>query len=530
MSSKLLSSFSQDIANLLVNTEECDVIIHVGKEDPSLSTEFDKEFVSEGVRTFRAHSLILRARSNYFQTALSKQWARKEGDFNVLSQPNVAPEIFEIILGYIYSGAIVLSDRSINEILEILVAADELLLTDLLDFIQEYLVEIKNDWLHTYILQIYQVCLTRDSCSNLQEFILVAISSDPDLLFKSEHFLKIDESLLLPVLIRDDLDMAEDEVWDNLIKWGCAQNNLLHQSITPIISASIISSFSNLDDMDMDGTDNSEIRNHLHSTRSSISSVCSNDVNYDLSSWTSEDFSNLKSTLHECIPLIRFFQMSSSDLYDRVWPFRSILPPELEDDIVRCHLKLGSKPTFGTNTPRGNSTLMGHQHMSRIADWIDRNESPKYCGADVPYKFRLLLRGTRDGFDSKTFHRKCDDQGPTFVIMKIANSGEIIGGYNPIKWKIGNERLDTRESFLFSFGSKNRLEDAKLSRVTRSNYAILLKDENYGPCFGDKDLWMYGDFSVTDSCSSKEDDYETWITKHRKFAISEYEVFKIIRK
>ena len=84
MSSKLLSVFSRDICNLLEDSEESNVTIHVG-EQPD-------------VRTFSAHSLILRARSSYFNTALSKQWVKQEGEKKILNQPNISPEIFEIIL------------------------------------------------------------------------------------------------------------------------------------------------------------------------------------------------------------------------------------------------------------------------------------------------------------------------------------------------------------------------------------------------------------------------------------------------
>ncbi|CAG8472070.1 17048_t:CDS:2, partial [Cetraspora pellucida] len=147
--------------------DEYNVIIHVGKGD--------------NVKTFQAHSLILRARCSYYKTALSKQWAKKEGDSSVLRQPNVTPKVFEIIL------------KDIIEVLEILAAADELLLTDLLDFIQDHLIETKSEWLHSYILKVYQTTLSHDSCSILHEFILATISSDPELLFKSPDFLK-DES------------------------------------------------------------------------------------------------------------------------------------------------------------------------------------------------------------------------------------------------------------------------------------------------------------------------------------------------
>jgi hypothetical protein len=84
MAVKLLSIFSKDIINLLDNSEEFNVVIYVGEEDNQ--------------KIFQAHSLILRARSYYFRTALSKQWARKEGDDNILRLPNISPHIFDIIL------------------------------------------------------------------------------------------------------------------------------------------------------------------------------------------------------------------------------------------------------------------------------------------------------------------------------------------------------------------------------------------------------------------------------------------------
>ncbi|CAJ0889933.1 13791_t:CDS:2 [Entrophospora sp. SA101] len=262
MSTKLLSVFSRDIFNLLENLEEFNVTIHVG-EQPN-------------VRIFHAHSLILKARSSYFNTALSKQWAKQKDEKNILNQPNISPEIFEIIL------------RTITEILEILSAGDELLLNDLLDYIQDYLVDTKADWLPNYILEIYRKTLDHQSCS---------------------------------------------------------------------------------------------------------------------------------------------------------------------------------KPIYGINTPRGNSTLIGHKEMLRIASSSASN-IPATTN-EMPYKFKLLVRGTRDGFDSKTFHQKCDNQGPTFVIMKISSTNEVIGGYNPIKWQTGSGHLETRDSFLFTFGNRDRIEDAKVSRVSR---------------------------------------------------------------
>ena len=47
----------------------------------------------------------------------------------------------------------------------------------------------------------------------------------------------------------------------------------------------------------------------------------------------------------------------------------------------------------------------------------------------IPYNFDLLYRASRDGNTAASFHRKCDNKGPTIVIAKITNSQQIVGGY-----------------------------------------------------------------------------------------------------
>jgi hypothetical protein len=42
----------------------------------------------------------------------------------------------------------------------------------------------------------------------------------------------------------------------------------------------------------------------------------------------------LENTIHACMPLIDFAQMSASDFYDRVLPFQQLLPHKL-DDLLR---------------------------------------------------------------------------------------------------------------------------------------------------------------------------------------------------
>jgi hypothetical protein len=176
------------------------------------------------------------------------------------------------------------------------------------------------------------------------------------------------------------------------------------------------------------------------------------------------------------------------------------------------------------------STLLKTEQIARLVDWIDRKDGKNYTYDEIPYKFKLLVRGSTDGFDSEVFHDKCDHKGPTIVVMQIAYSGELVGGYNPLEWSIGDGRLTTQNSFLFSFPKQGNLTDGKVSRVTRFNYAIRIKDKTHGPCFGDKDLWMKNNFNGYDSCSSDKDDYQDKVTTLNKFWVIEYEVFQVIKK
>ena len=97
------------------------------------------------------------------------------------------------------------------------------------------------------------------------------------------------------------------------------------------------------------------------------------------------------------------------------------------------------------------------------------------------YEFKLILRGSRDGFTPEKFHKICDGLHRTVSIFKVKNSNEILGGYNPIEWKSDSRYGITKDSFIFSF--KNGIENYILSRVKNERQAIY-KGPSYGPTFG----------------------------------------------
>jgi hypothetical protein len=49
-------------------------------------------------------------------------------------------------------------------------------------------------------------------------------------------------------------------------------------------------------------------------------------------------------------------------------------------------------------------------------------------------KFLLLWRGSRDGFQAKDFHDRCDGHSNTLTLI-LEKKGNIFGGFTPLAWE-----------------------------------------------------------------------------------------------
>jgi hypothetical protein len=210
---------------------------------------------------------------------------------------------------------------------------------------------------------------------------------------------------------------------------------------------------------------------------------------------TSNDFNILKHMLQQCIPFIRFYNLISIEFSDKVLPYKKILPKKLYMDLLKTFLNLhpSSRPN-GKSKPRNNTTIIDSeiiaiQHVELISKWIDKVDITD--DSDSSYGFKLMLRGSRDGFSVSKFHEICDSQPRTVTIVKVKDSDKILGGYNPIEWNSSGGFNSTRDSFIFSFENSDSIENYVLSRVVNENRDIW-NSYDYGLCFGDSDLVLYG--------------------------------------
>ncbi|GBB92836.1 hypothetical protein RclHR1_20630002 [Rhizophagus clarus] len=240
------------------------------------------------------------------------------------------------------------------------------------------------------------------------------------------------------------------------------------------------------------------------------------ELSSDPSNYSNDDFNVLKDTLQHCIPFMKFFNLTS----------REFLNNTNEKNILNSNRRSIKKVI--------DSKIISTQHVEIISKWIDGLEITDE--SKNLYEFKLIFRGSRDGFKAERFHELCDNQARTVTIIKVKDTDEILGGYNPIEWKneygITSRYNTTIDSFIFSFEDKENIENCIISRVKFIDCAINYW-HYYGLSFGNGDLKIY-DGSVISLRGGKtgccvNSSYKKLIRKiSGLFSLEDYEVFQII--
>jgi hypothetical protein len=361
-------------------------------------------------------------------------------------------------------------------ILQSLVAADELGLDKLIEHIQEYLVK-NEEYLHKDPVGTLQIIYQHEPFASLKDYCLEIISEEPKILFSSQKFSSLEKPIITMVLQRDDLNMEEIDIWESILRWL-----------------------------------------FVHYLK----------VGKDDSTWSSKDLTSVKQTIEEYIPLIRFYDISKEDFYLKVYPYKDLLPQDLLNDILRYHMVPNSTPMLNFKPSRSrktNSVLINNNTFKLFAKWID-NTNNDYTQQNMPYKFNLLLRGTRDGFDADKFHQLCDGIGATISIARIQNSKKIVGGYNPLSWNSNGSYMNTNKSFIFYIKDAENLSSAKIGRITRNHGNAIYDNSGYGPTFGGgHDLNAQNNTWYANNGNTYAN-----INLPSSFTVDEYEVFQVVEK
>ncbi|GBC17644.2 hypothetical protein GLOIN_2v1769286 [Rhizophagus irregularis DAOM 181602=DAOM 197198] len=244
--------------------------------------------------------------------------------------------------------------------------------------------------------------------------------------------------------------------------------------------------------------------------------------------WNNEEITIMERTIHKFISLIRFCYISTENFVTKIYPFKEIFPKDLINTILLFYAQ--NKLNEDKRPPRQSkcnidSVIINQSHIETFAKWIYRKEKfPEY----IPYNFHLLYRASRDGNTPAAFHEKCDNKGATIVVVKVTDSKQIVGGYNPFYWDLNSreKHKSTYDSFIFSF---NDPQSAKVSYSNGNQYSLCYYSGNNGPVFGGgndlkfhKDTW----YSNIDNYSS----YPKIDIPTGSFRADDYEVFQVVKK
>jgi hypothetical protein len=164
---------------------------------------------------------------------------------------------------------------------------------------------------------------------------------------------------------------------------------------------------------------------------------------------------------------------------------------------------------------------------SQILTGNQPNELIRLCEFSPNDKWSLLYRGTRDGFDGRDFHSRCNGKSNTLTIIKPKESSNIFGGFTAVSWESGRSPgiyKSDQNAFIFSLTNKdNRPVKMKID-PKRHKYAIYCYP-NDGPTFGGGH-----DIYIADNANTKMDNnsHLGFSYKHPQYAQGTNEAEKFL--
>jgi hypothetical protein len=196
-------------------------------------------------------------------------------------------------------------------------------------------------------------------------------------------------------------------------------------------------------------------------------------------------------------------------------------------------------PSSGSKTTAGQSKMSVPPRLdSRVI-----SEFPSLFSEFAGRVFRLLYRGSRDGFGAANFHEKCDGHANTLVVIQDRNR-YVFGGYTPLEWESRNRTVqdvykcdDILKGFVFTLKNPHNTTAKKFSLKSDQKSRAICCDLSLGPTFGVADLL------VADNCNANSNshtsnlgltynnytglDGKLFFTGSANFRVKEIEVFQI---
>eukprot|EP00117_Sycon_ciliatum_P011947 scpid50049/ scgid13206/ BTB/POZ domain-containing protein 19 len=430
---------SRDLASLLDDRETGDVVFVLGSDMVHV----------------HAHRLVLSARSEYYRQRKYDLWIKPYSPMAPLSikRPQSTPAVFKNVLHFLYTGMITLSTESV---FEILLTAEELGIAELLTMCERHLMEnltIENAsrFLDSAIQMKASMKPERRNSAQktagqqaganppapsdgraLIDRCLEFVEENAEQVVRTAGFLELSKKAIVHLVCSDQFALPEDEVWRCVLGWA------MHQA----------------------------------------------EVTVPPKEWNEGQKKSVGEFLAGVVDHIKILLINSSVFAEEVEPtgavpmqlslerYRYAAVPAHFDPTTDTRLQARVSHRLFHSTQLLTQQRMRYQHL--INDW---------CGCSGQ-QWQCLYRGTRDGFSAKSFHRKCDNKGPTLVLVKSTDNS-LFGGYAEQSWTSQPSKgrfVKSTRSFLFTLQQSSGKGPMRYN-VTKTNSA-LWHHPGRGPTFG----------------------------------------------
>ena len=187
---------------------------------------------------------------------------------------------------FIYTGKVTYDSREVINWISLLDVACRFELDNFVITVGDYLVSHQKEWIQHNIFAIHKCALSSSPLNKLLNYCNNIMVSSPEIMFKFDNLANLPKETLITLLKHDELNMKEIDIWTSVIQWATNQ-------VAGLVN--------------------------------------------DPDSWSSEDVTKVRAIISDCVHHIRFFNITSEDFQEKIFPYDELLTKELRRDIVSYH-------------------------------------------------------------------------------------------------------------------------------------------------------------------------------------------------
>ena len=124
-----------------------------------------------------------------------------------------------------------------------------------------------------------------------------------------------------------------------------------------------------------------------------------------------------------------------------------------------------------------NSTILTDEQSIKLVDLITMNKGL----TSITSPINLIFQASVDGFNSTSFHAKCDGVLGTLFVAKSPFNNNIFGGYTEADWSGYYQYKSDPNAFLFSLTNSY---NTSVKMPVRNSQNAIFTNPQYGPTFG----------------------------------------------